>query len=145
MQLQKSIGNILGRPFQSLGTALLAARQVQKASNSAKHVRTPNTAQDQYFSTSLSSEDDPVSGAERVQQQNVELVRHQLVGVPVLQVFNNILKWGHCPNKVPRRLVRTSMRRNVFLLSTVSIRSLVSPFRKSMSSTFPPKTNSKPP
>ena len=49
MQLQKSIGNILGRPFHSLETALLAARQVQKASNSAKHVWTPSTAQEQYF------------------------------------------------------------------------------------------------
>ena len=60
MQLQKSIGNILGRLFHSLGTALFAARQGQKASNEAKHVWTPNTAQDQYSSTSLSSEDDPV-------------------------------------------------------------------------------------
>ena len=36
----------------------LAARQIQKASNSAKHVWTPNTAQDQSFSASPSSEDD---------------------------------------------------------------------------------------
>ena len=36
-------------PFHSLGTALLAARQVRKASNSAKHVWTPNTTQDQCF------------------------------------------------------------------------------------------------
>ena len=86
MQLQKSIGNILGRPFHSLGTASLAARQVQKASNSAKHVWTPNTAQDQYFSTSLSSEDDPVSGAERGQQQNVEHVPHQHIDVPIPQI-----------------------------------------------------------
>ena len=68
VQLQKSIGNILGGQFHSLGTALLTARQVQKASNSAKHEWTPSTAQDQKFSTSLSSEDDPVSAAERVQQ-----------------------------------------------------------------------------
>ena len=50
MQIQKSIGNIIGRPFHSLGTTLLAARQIQKASNSAKHVWTPSTAQDQSFS-----------------------------------------------------------------------------------------------
>ena len=49
MQLQKTIGNILGRLFHSLGTALLAARQVQKASNSAKLVWTRNSAQDRYF------------------------------------------------------------------------------------------------
>ena len=65
MKIQKSIGNILGRPFRSLGTALLAALQAQKASNSAKHVWTPNTSQEQYFSSSLSSENDPVSRAER--------------------------------------------------------------------------------
>ena len=58
MQIHKSIGNILGRPFHLLGTALLAARQIQKAGNSAKHVWTPSTAQDQYFSASPSSEDD---------------------------------------------------------------------------------------
>ena len=86
LQLQKSIGNILGRPFHSFGTALFAARQVQKASNSDKHVWTPSTAQDQYSSTSLSSEDGPVSGAKRVQQQNVEHVLHQHIDVPVPQV-----------------------------------------------------------
>ena len=60
MQSQKSIGNVLGRPFHSLGTALLAARQIQEASNSAKHVWTPGIAQHQSFPASPSSEDDPV-------------------------------------------------------------------------------------
>ena len=84
LQLQKSIGNILGRPFHSLRSALLAASQVQKASNSAKHVWTPSTAQGQYFSTSLSSEDDPVSVAEKVQQQAVE--------VPVPQILKETVE-----------------------------------------------------
>ena len=44
---------------------------------------------------------------------------------------NTIFKWRHCPNKVTRPL-------------TVSIRSLMSPFHKSISSKFPPETNSKP-
>ena len=79
VQLQKFIGNILGRPFLSLGTALLAARQVQKASNSAKHAWTPSTIQDHYFSTSLSSEDDPVYVAERVQHQTVEVPMPQFL------------------------------------------------------------------
>ena len=90
MQLQTSIGNILGRPFHSLGTALLATRQVQKASNSAKYVWTPSTAQDQYFSTSLSSQDDPVSVAERVQQQTVEVPVPQILKKETVEVTDYV-------------------------------------------------------
>ena len=77
MQLQKSIGSILGRPFHSLGTALLAARQIQIASNSAKHVWTPITAQDPSFSASPRSEDDPACVAQNVPEtlETVEMVR----------------------------------------------------------------------
>ena len=51
------------------------------------------------FLTSLSSEGDPVSGAERVQQQNVEHVRHQHVDVPVLQVFSQHFEVGTLSEK----------------------------------------------
>ena len=76
MQAQKSIGKILGRPFHSLGAALLAACQIQKASNSAKHVWTPSTAQDKSFSASPSSEDDPACVAQNVPEtlETVEMV-----------------------------------------------------------------------
>ena len=54
---------ILGRPFHSFGTALPAARRIQKGSNSAKHVLTFCDALDQSVSTSPSSEDEFVHAA----------------------------------------------------------------------------------
>ena len=97
MQLQESIGNILGRPFHSLGTALLAARQIQIASNSAKHVWTPITAQDPSFSASPRSEDDPACVAQNVPEtlETVEMVRfasHQQVQQHTVEHVPQIIK-----------------------------------------------------
>ena len=37
LQLQHAIGSVMRRPFHCLGTALAAARQIQRNSNAAKH------------------------------------------------------------------------------------------------------------
>ena len=78
MQLQKSIDNILGRPFHSVGTALLAARHIQKASNSAM-------------------EDDPACVAQNVPEtfETVEMVRlasHEQVQQQTVEHLPRIFK-----------------------------------------------------
>ena len=76
---------------------LLAARQIQKASNSAKHVWTPITAQDPSFSASPSSEDDPACVAQNVSEtlETVEMLRfasHEQVQQQTVEHVPQIIK-----------------------------------------------------